>query len=244
MDNKIFVTTFNKELFDRYAHTLLDSYRQTKQLIKMYVFVEDTIDLFPRYENVIFKNLYDEEPNCREFVKRNKNRPVKDFFKDAVRFSYKVFAQNAARKYGQKIYYVDSDSVFVKQIPIEWFDSVLPDDTFISFYDRPTQYTETGFVAFNESKLISKAFFTHYLNYYINDSVYKLNSYTDCHTLDGSRKQFKDKDIHYKEKSLGDGRNGHIMARCPIISPYLDHRKGNRKNKQHSPEWRGKDESR
>jgi len=47
-------------------------------------------------------------------------------------------------------------------------------------------------------------------------------------------------DINYKEKSLGDGRNGHIMARCPVISPYLDHRKGNRKRKEHSPEWKGK----
>jgi len=238
MEDKIFVTTFNKRLYDAYAHTLLDTYIKTNQLLKMYVFVEDDPQRFPPYKNVVYKSL-DEEPECKKFAERNLNRPVKDFFKDAVRFCYKVFAQNAARKYGQKIYYVDSDSVFVNQMPLEWFDSVLPDDTFISFYDRPTQYTETGFVAFNDSISISEAFFKHYLNYYIKDTVYKLPSYTDCHTLDGSRKQFKE-DINYKEKSLGDGRNGHIMARCPVISPYLDHRKGNRKRKVHSPEWKGK----
>jgi hypothetical protein len=27
------------------------------------------------------------------------------------------------------------------------------------------------------------------------------------------------------------------MARDKFLNPYLDHRKGNRKQKQHSPEW-------
>ena len=236
MKNKIFVTTFNKKLYDEYAKNLVDTYIETKQSLPLYVFVEDNIEYFKKADGITYLNLFEEEPELQKFVERNKSNEAKSFTFDAVRFSYKVFAQNAARKYGQKIYYVDSDCVFSKQIPNDWYDKCLPNDTFIAFYDRPEQYTETGFVAFNENKLVSKAFFNHYTNYYKEDTVYKLNAYTDCHTLDATRKQFE-KDIHYKENKLGDGARGHIMARDKFLNPYLDHRKGPRKQKQHSPEW-------
>ena len=29
------------------------------------------------------------------------------------------------------------------------------------------------------------------------------------------------------------------MATCPMLSPYVDHRKGNRKQMDRSPEWKG-----
>jgi len=235
MKSKIFVTTFNRKLYDEYAKNLIDTYLETKQSLPLYVFVEDNIEYFKKAEGITYLNLFEEEPDLKKFVERNNSNEAKSFTFDAVRFSYKVFAQNAARKYGNKIYYVDSDCVFAKQIPQKWFDECLPDETFISFYDRPDQYTETGFVAFNESKLISKAFFIHYINYYKQDTVFKLNAYTDCHTLDATRRHFE-KDIHYKEKKLGDGARGHVMARDKFLNPYLDHRKGPRKQKQHSPE--------
>ena len=42
--------------------------------------------------------------------------------------------------------------------------------------------------------------------------------------------------IVYKEKRLGDGQQGHIMARCKFIGPYIDHRKAIERKNQ-SPEW-------
>ena len=42
--DKIFVTTFNKKLFDEYAHKLLETYVSTNQKIPLYVFVEDNIE--------------------------------------------------------------------------------------------------------------------------------------------------------------------------------------------------------
>jgi len=235
--DKIFVTTFNKRLYDEYAHQLLKTFEITNQKIPLYVFVEDDIKQYPKFENVHFLDLFEHEPDLKKFIDRNKNIKVESFFKDAVRFSYKVFAQNAARKYGDKIFFIDADCVFDKPIPIDWFDEFLPDDTFVSFYDRPQQYTETGFLAFNENKLISKAFFNYYLNLYKEDKVFELDNWTDCHTFDYTRRYFKE-DIHYKELSKGDGRNGHIMARDKILNQYIDHRKGKRKQDEHSPEWR------
>lgn len=237
MENKIFVTTFNRRLFDQYAHQLISSYVATEQKIPLYVFVEDDITYYTNLDNVRYIKLLEEEPDLKDFTERNKSKEANSFTFDAVRFSYKVYAQNAGRKYGNKIYYVDSDCVFTKQIPDEWFDECLPDDKFISFYDRPHQYTETGFVAFNERKKeISNDFFNQYTNYYKTDEVYKLTAYTDCHTLDATRNHFKD-NLNYSENILGDGKNGHIMARDKFLNPYIDHRKGPRKQQEHSLEW-------
>ena len=236
MQNKIFITTFNRKLYDEYAKGLINTFIKTNQKLPLYVFVEDNINYFLKNDNIHYIDLFKEEPDLKKFIEKNKDKETKSFALDAVRFSYKVFAQNAARKYGGKIYYVDSDCIFTKQIPDEWFDECLPDDVFLTFYDRPNQYTETGFLAFNENKLISKAFFTHYLNYYKTNSIYDLKAYTDCHTLDATRKHFLN-DIHYKEKPLGDGKNAHIMARDKFLNPYIDHRKGRRKFGPNSPEW-------
>ena len=46
--------------------------------------------------NHIVRSIFDEVPNCEEFVNRNKKRPVNPnpdgFLQDAVRFCYKVYA--------------------------------------------------------------------------------------------------------------------------------------------------------
>jgi hypothetical protein len=212
----IFLTTYNKKLFDEYAHRLIETYQSTQQTLPMYVFVEDNIDDFPKIPNVTY-------------------------LKDAVKFCYKVFAQSAAREFGDKLYYVDSDCVFVKQIPDTWFKECLPDDTFLTFYDRPgnetPNYTETGFLAFDNTKKVSNDFFNTYKDWYISDRIYKLKFFTDCHALDATRKMFHHYP-DYKEKKLGDGKIGHIMARDKFINEYIDHRKGPRKAEKHSPEWR------
>ena len=89
-----------------------------------------------------------------------------------------------------------------------------------------------------EESSMMEDFIGHYRNLYIDDTVYNLPHYTDCHTFDRTRKimaqQFTD---DYYEKKLGDGGTGHIMARCNLIHDYLDHRKGKRKLQKHSPEW-------
>ena len=55
---KIFVTTFNKKLFDEYAHSLIETYIQTKQILPLYCYVEDDVGLYPKFENVFFYTFY------------------------------------------------------------------------------------------------------------------------------------------------------------------------------------------
>lgn len=237
MQNKTFISTFNKRLYKEYAYRLISTYSKTDQSIPMVIYVEDDIEYYPKHTQIKWVSLFKEEPELNNFINRNHNRPVKDFFRDAVRFSYKVFAQRAATRLDEKkIFYIDSDCVFAKKIPEDWFDKVLPTDTFVSFYQRPN-YTETGFLAFDNSKPYTKQFFDKYIDWYINDTVYELSAFTDCHTFDATREYMKKKEPSYVEKTLGDGQAGHIMARDKLINQYIDHRKGKRKEQENSPEW-------
>ena len=218
--NKIFITTFNKKLFDAYAYKLIESYIETKQNLPLYCYVEDDINLYPQYKNVKFLNIFLEQPESKKFIQRNSQR-FKDIAKkvyllDAIRFSYKVFAQNDARKYGDHIFYLDSDTFFLKQISDDWFKECLPDNVFISCYERLGYYTETGFLAFNNiiknanGDKISDLFFNIYTNYYIKDIIYALPAFTDCHALDAARyrflflKPYVTDYNNYLENKLGD----------------------------------------
>ena len=61
-------------LYKAYANQLITSYLKTKQTKPMYVFVEDDPKKYPQENNVHYINLYDEEPELRRFVERNKHR--------------------------------------------------------------------------------------------------------------------------------------------------------------------------
>ena len=253
--DKIFVTTFNRKIYDNYGgKKFIDSYISSKQKIPLYIFVEGDLKVYtkdwPKHEKIAYINLLEEDGGFAIFLKKyahlQNSEPNKteekseEFFGDAVRFSYKVFAQNAARKYGDKIYWIDSDCIFIKRIETEWFDTCLPDDIFVSFYNRPLQYTEAGFIAFNNKKNVSEIFFNYYINLYLSDEIWNMNPRTDCHAFDKTRNKIGNqinKKNDYKEKYLGDGKPGHIMARDSFLNPYIDHRKGSRKFKIHSPEW-------
>ena len=156
---KIFVTTFNKKLFDKHAYKLIDSYIQTKQSLTLYCYVEDDIKLYPKFKNVIFLNLFENQPENKKFVDRNFKKFEKTakitYLLDAVKFSYKVFAQNDARKYGDHIFFIDADTYFIKQIPDSWYIECLPENVFLSIYERLGYYTETGFIAIN-NKIVNK----------------------------------------------------------------------------------------
>jgi len=74
------VTSYNNHLYDEYAYRFRETYNWPFKLI---VYNED-------------KDLFDKIPDCKAFVERNKERKVKDFWVDGVRFCYKVYAYTHA----------------------------------------------------------------------------------------------------------------------------------------------------
>ena len=247
MHNQIFVTTFNYLLFKKFAHRLIDSFIKTNQNIKLYCYVEDDIGLYPKNKNIIYLNLFTQQPSCLKFIQRNKlksqNNSKISYLLDSVRFSYKVFAQSDARKYSKQFFFIDADTEFLKKIPKDWFTKCLPTDTLISVYDRLGYYTEAGFVGFNTMPLnnkkqkLSDVFFTQYTNYYTYDLIYSLPAFTDCHALDATRsrfmllKNYTEEHANYKEKILGNWIKNHnldVMYHDDFINKYIIHKKGNK----------------
>tara|TARA_B100000676_G_C17678013_1_gene629853 strand:+ start:297 stop:638 length:342 start_codon:yes stop_codon:yes gene_type:complete len=94
MKKKIFVTTFNHSLFEKYAHKLIDSYINTEQDFELYCYVEDDINLYPKDKKITYLNLFVEQPSCFKFIERNKFKSNKNsqisYLLDSVKFSYKV----------------------------------------------------------------------------------------------------------------------------------------------------------
>ena len=54
----VFCTTFNKKLYDEYAHQLIDTFVATKQIPMMYVFVEDNPMYYPKVDRVHYLHIY------------------------------------------------------------------------------------------------------------------------------------------------------------------------------------------
>ncbi len=244
---KIFVTTFNYKLFNKYAKKLIESYIKTNQEIDLYCYVEDDITLYPKHKNIFYLNLYNEQPQCLKFIERNKKKSQEEskisYLLDAVRFSYKVFAQSDARKYADQYFFIDADTEFLNKIPQDWFIECLPENVLISIYDRLGYYTEAGFIGFNSLPLNKKnqklldIFFHQYMSYYIYDLIYSLPAFTDCHALDATRfrflllKHYTDDHANYEENRLGNWIENHeldVMSHDKFINNYIIHKKGNK----------------
>jgi len=232
-EDKFFITSFNKRLYDDYAHKFLQTYAETKQTIKLICYVEENYQ-YPNYEGVTYINMVEEIPEFVEFKERHNNKvwiDDSDFLQNAVRFCPKVFSQHHASQLKKKFMWLDADNVFMKQFPDNFMDTFIPEDTFTTFYGRD-HYTECGVVGFNCTLDITKKFFETYINHYIKDTIWNMVNKTDCHAFDNTKNMIK-----VKERNKNDGHGGHIIARDNEINSYIDHKKGKRKYKINSPEW-------
>ena len=233
-----FLTTFNKKLYDEYAKDLIQSYLDTHQYPPLYCYVEeDNILLYPQHPKIKYLNIFRETP-IAAFVKKYQRGDVDNYIMDAVRFAYKAYAQCGGRHLGNRQFFIDADCVFLKQIPLEWYDNFIGDRDF-SYYPRPSYYTETGFVTYNcKSKVVQK-FFDKFQEVYDTGKIFDYKQQNDSYIFDRVMEMFPEATAKFH--GGGDAINDHefhrhVMARCPILSPYVDHRKGGRKGMKRSPE--------
>lgn len=227
---KIMVTSLNKNLYKWYAHKLIESYISTKQTVPLYIYTEDGFSLPTEDKNIYWFKL--ESEDLFNFIERNKSRRVENYLQDGIRFSFKVFAQYLSKDIADKMYFIDADCIFLNKVSEDWFDTVLPNEVYTSFYDRPGYYSETGFIGFNCSKQINNKFFEKYISYYTLDSLYTLPAFIDSCAYDYSR-EFCKNTLDYSEKTLGqytEHGSIHVMKLDPNVNTLIDHKKGNRKN--------------
>jgi len=229
------VTSMSHKLYTQYAASLIETFKEHNISFPLHIYTEDNVDLFPTENNIILHKI---SPDWELFRDRNKHRKFKSYMEDGVRFSTKVFSQyDHYKNIGGKFMWVDADCVFLAPLTESWVNKMLQ-ESFVAFYDRPGVYTESGVIFFDSTKEVSDTFFEKYVTYYKEDSVYLLPYYTDCHVFDAVRNSCKNI-LDYKENKLGQfqsHKNLHVMALDPSLSPFIDHRKGNRKKFKNSPE--------
>jgi hypothetical protein len=236
------VTTLNKKLYKAYGHKFFETYNWPFDLV---VYSEDMLDI-PN-SNVIVRSIYDEVPECEEFVKRNIHRqPIsqfgvksKDFVTDGVRFCYKVYSYTDYLINNEDydgIIGIDADSIFYKSIDIDWIKKhIHKEDCMMAYLGRGTDYSECGFLYWNMKHKQTKAYAKRMKSLYDTDDIYNLKEQHDSFIWDYVRKEFESKGT--KNNNLGDGRPGHVQARS-ILGEIYDHTKGPRKLKGRSPEAR------
>jgi hypothetical protein len=233
------VTTLNKKLYKQYGHKFFDTYNWPFNLI---VYSEDLNDI-PNLD-IVIKSIFDEIPQCEEFVNRNKTKPVADtpsgYINDGVRFSYKVYAYTneiITNEDYKGLICIDADSVFYKMIDEDWINKhIHNDNAMMTYLGRGKHYSECGFLYFNMKHPEVINYAIEMQKMYNEDLIYKEKEQHDSYIWDLVRKRFEKNGV--VNKDIGDGKVGHVQSRS-ILGPVYDHIKGpKRKKLMKSPEAR------
>lgn len=160
---------------------------------------------------------------------RNAVNSEKNYRYDAVRFSHKVFAlfQFLEEKETDILIWLDGDSRTHSSVSTQDIMNWIPEEKFAGYLARPWLYTETGFHIFNMSHSIAKDFLNAWKQYYLDDSIFKLEMWTDCHTYDAAKANFNDTYWHNLSPPI---KNNHPFINGPL-GEFMDHMKGPRKKK-------------
>ena len=153
----------------------------------------------------------------------------KNYRYDAVRFSHKVFAlfQFLEENDTDVLIWLDGDSRTHSSVSVNDINSWCPNEKFAGYLARPWMYTETGFHILNTKHPISKEFLNAWKQYYIDDSIFRLDMWTDCHTYDAAKTKFNDDHWYNLSPPI---KNNHPFINGPL-GMFMDHMKGPRKKK-------------
>ena len=232
------VTTLNNKLYKQYGYKFFETYNWPFYL----AVYSENMNGIPNTNHIV-RSIFDEVPNCEEFVNRNKKRPVNPnpdgFLQDAVRFCYKVYAYTDMilnNEDNDGLICIDADSVFYKPIDVDWIKKhIHRDDCMMTYLGRGKHYSECGFLYFNLKHKDTISFASRIKSLYDTDGIYNLKEQHDSYVWDYVRKEFENRGT--KNHNIGDGKPGHVQARS-ILGDVYDHTKGIRKLKGRSPEAR------
>ena len=247
VDNKniLYVTTFNKKLYDEYAHKFLDTFNLKDDLI---IYSEDDLTFLKDKHNIPnleIINMTTAIPELNKFIETNKERNIEDSKKGfrwaTIRFCYKVFAVTHAGLYNNKNYdyliWIDADCIFKNELDKNIIlTKYICKDNMMSYFGRNKLYhSDCGFLIFNLKHKYTTKYFENMKNIYVSNNIYKEKEWHDSYIWDLIRKQFEKK---YKISNFDIGKiysnyecaYNHIMTATPLYN-YFDHLKGNIRKK-------------
>lgn len=237
------VTSLNKQLYEYYAFRFLQTYNWP---FDCYIYHEGWIpEIDPMRDNIIYRDIHETNPGLKQFAERNskrnqfsteKNDTSKiiyglDFLKDAIRFSYKVYAKTHLMMEGKYdyVFWIDADVVFTKRITEqEIVNKILPIDYTICYLDRPEppRYPECGFVGYNLTNQHTRNFVEKLREYYELDLLFKEEQWHDSYVWNKVREKYLSGQPQYN--LTGTRKDGHVWPHSKLAE-YTTHLKGKKK---------------
>lgn len=242
-------TTFHKKGWELYGRKMAKSFDEHwPKEIKLYLYCEDLASFHASIlkeklsDRVIIKDLFAECPQIKPFLKEydnEKNRGVRgdnwDYRYDAIKFSYKVFAQchMIRNSQGKKIIYLDGDTLTFTEPPMNEVEKLLPNDCMCTYLGRDetskkTPFTETGYHMYNLGHPNIQEFADVFENIYTSGKVIDLRFQVDCYTFDVARRTIEGK---YNIKNYNISPMGEKLGKKhpfvnSVLGTFMDHLKG------------------
>ncbi len=162
------------------------------------------------------------------------------FLWDAVRFSNKVFCVINAVRNSQGYDYVlwiDADTFTFRPVPEDFFTSLLPTETMLTYLGRenPTLgdggvYPECGFVGYNLAHPETQNFINDWEQLYTTGEVFNILEWHDSYVFWHLSKIYRaEKNILVNDIGYQKGVKGHHVFINSELGLYMDHFKGKRK---------------
>lgn len=238
----IAITTFSRALYERYAHRVVETFCNWPERAKLVVYSEDMSG--ESSERIEWRDLHKCE---RDLVKFKAScQPTDDYRFDAARFANKAFAMMHGSTRDDAIaaglcFWLDADCITYRPIPEGFLESLIPSDCYLGYFGRHRLYTETGFWGVRTRNEHHRDFMYALRQLYLSGAIFRLREWHDCMALDVVRASFCDAWRLVKCVNLS---GEHERSTHPIVHSalgrYIDHTKGPRKDKGHSPEHPGR----
>ena len=162
---------------------------------------------------------------------------------NAVKFSYKVSCvTHAVKTYTNYDYviWLDDDTYTFRNIPINFIESLCPNDTLVTYLDRENnrgsnKYPECGLVCYNIKHSMVQNFINDWEKLYTSADVFQLLEWHDSYVFWHLTKEYREK-YSAKVHAIGysAGVKGHHVFVNSELGKYIDHFKGDRKNAKSS----------
>jgi len=252
------LTTFHKPGLDLYGQRFIDSFaRNVDKRIKLLVYAENCEPVNPDQEQITiidakqlnqlnqFKARWGNVPKANGKCPFPEKRPRdyhKEFKWDAVRFANKVYAVFDAveRSTTPWTVWIDADTYVHSPISFEQFQTLLPNDKWITFVGRgkgSQTWPECGFYGLNTDNETCRKFLKEFERMYedADNGIFKLDEWHDSfvfgkilNQLTPVDKNFLDYSSNIYNKTAKTGGGGHPLINS-ILGNYFDHMKGDRK---------------
>ena len=252
------LTTFHKPGLELYGQRFIDSFaRNVDKRIKLLVYAENCEPINPNQEQITiidakqlnklnqFKARWGNVPKANGKCPFPEKRPRdyhKEFKWDAVRFANKVYAVFDAVKKSSTPWavWIDADTYVHSPISFEQFQSLLPNDKWITFVGRgkgSQTWPECGFYGLNIHNETCKKFLKEFERMYddADNGIFKLDEWHDSfvfgkilNQLTPIDKNFLDYSLNVYNKTAKTGGGGHPLINS-VLGNYFDHMKGARK---------------